>query len=54
MSVSIRIVDESSLKHFAVGCLDTWHEVSWGEGGLFGFSMEVLWISVEGELSNLD
>jgi len=29
MSVGIGVVDESSLKHLAIGSLNAWHEVSW-------------------------
>ena len=54
MSVSIRIVNKSSLKHLAVGGLNTWHKVCWGESGLFSLSVEILWISVESKSSNLD
>ena len=53
MSVSIWVIDESSLEHLAVGCLDTWDEVGWGEGGLLSLSVEVLWVAVQGDLSNL-
>jgi hypothetical protein len=31
MSVGIRVVDESALEHLAVGCLDAWDKVGWGE-----------------------
>ena len=52
MSVSIWVIDESSLEHLAVGCLDTWDEVGWGEGGLLSLGVVVLRVLVEDELAD--
>lgn len=52
ISLRIWVVDESSLEHLVVGGLDSWHEVSWGESNLLSFSMEVVGISVKGQLSD--
>jgi len=54
MSVGIRVVDKSALEHLAVGSLDAWDEVGWGESGLLGLSVEVLWVLVEGKFADLD
>jgi len=54
MSVGVGVVDESALEHLAVGSFDAWDEVSWREGGLLGLGMEVLWVLVESESTDLD
>lgn len=53
MSMGVRVVDESALKHLAVGGFNTRHKVSWRESRLLSLSMEILWVPVEGEPSNL-
>jgi len=52
MSVGIRVIDKSTLKHFAIGSFNAWNEVGWCEGCLLSFSMEVLRVPVKRELSN--
>merc|ERR1712032_1293417 len=52
--MSIRIVDKSSLKHLTVGCLNAWYEMRRCKSSLLSFSMEVFWISVERESSDVD
>lgn len=54
VSVSIRVVDETALKHLVVGWLNTWDHVGGGEGRLFSLSVEVLRVLVKNELANLD
>jgi len=53
MPMSIRVIDESTLEHLAVGRFNAWYEMSWRKGGLFSFSVVVLRVSVERESSNL-
>jgi len=54
MSVGVSVIDESSLQHLAVGCFNAWNKMSWSECGLLSLSVEVLRISIQGKLSNLD
>ena len=53
VSMGIRVVDKSALEHLIVGGLDTWDEVAWGEGDLLSLGMEVVWVPVEGQLTDL-
>ena len=53
MTVGVRIVDKTALKHLVVGWFDTWDHVGWGEGRLLRFGMVILWVLVKNELSNL-
>ena len=53
VSVGVWIREKSALKHLIVGWLDTWHQVAWSESRLLDFGVIVLWVSVEGHLSNL-
>lgn len=52
VSVGIWIREKSSLEHLIVGWLNTWNEMRWGESGLLNLSMIVLWVSVQGQLTN--
>jgi hypothetical protein len=52
MSVGVRVVNESTLEHLAVGSLDAWDEVSWRESGLLGLGVEVLWVLVESKFND--
>jgi len=54
MSVGVRVVDKSTLEHLAVGSLDAWDEVCWGEGGLLCLGVEILWVLIEGKSTDLD
>jgi len=54
MSVGVWVGEESSLEHLVVGWFDSWDQMRWGEGGLLSLSVVVLWVSVQGHLSNLD
>jgi hypothetical protein len=53
MSVSVRVREESSLKHFIEGGLDTRNEVSWAEGSLLDILEVVLVVSVEDQLTEI-
>lgn len=52
MSVCVRIIQQSSLKHLVHGGLNTRNQMGWGKSNLLGFSMEVLWVSVKHNLSD--
>lgn len=52
MTVSVRVVDKSSLEHLVVGGFDSGDQVAGGEGTLLGLSMEVLGVAVKMDLSN--
>lgn len=53
VSMGIGVVDKSALEHLVVAGLDTWDEVAWGEGNLLSLGMVVVWVPVEGHLSDL-
>ena len=52
ISVGVRVVQKSSLEHLVHRGLNTWNHMGWGKSTLFGFSVEVLWVSVKHNLSN--
>ena len=52
VAVSIRVGEETTLEHLIVGWLDTWNQVGWSKGGLLNLSVVVLWVSIEGHLTN--
>jgi len=54
MSVGVSVIDESSLQHLAVRCFNAWNEMGRSKCGLLSFRVEVLRISIQGKLSNLD
>jgi len=54
MPVGVSVIDESSLQHLAVGCFNAWNEMSWSKCGLLSLSVEVLRVSIQCKLSNLD
>ena len=54
ISVGIWIREKSSLEHLIIGWLNSWNEVRWGESGLLDLGVIVLWVSIQGHLTNFN
>ena len=54
ISVGIWIREKSSLEHLIIGWLNSWNEVRWRESGLLDLGVIVLWVSIQGQLTDFD
>lgn len=52
VAVCVRVGEKAALEHLVVGDIDTWDEVSGGEGDLFDFCKVVFGVAVESHFAD--
>lgn len=53
MSMSVRVGEQSALKHFVIGGFYSWYEVAGREGHLFNVLEIVGWVPIESQFAYL-